>query len=38
MRKISTIILLIGLLAGGAGVVEAGWDEGVAAFKASRFD
>ena len=38
MRKISTIILLIGLLAGAAGGVEAGWDEGVAAFKASRFD
>jgi tetratricopeptide (TPR) repeat protein len=38
MRKIATSILLIVLLLGGAGALEAGWDEGVAAFKAGKLD
>lgn len=38
MRKITTSILLLGLLLGAAGIVEAGWDEGVAAIKAGKLD
>jgi cytochrome c-type biogenesis protein CcmH/NrfG len=38
MRKITILTLLVGLLAGFAGVVEAGWEEGVAAFKAGKLD
>ena len=38
MRKISTTLLLMALLLAGAGVAEAGWEEGVAAFKSGKLD
>lgn len=38
MRKILTLIAIAGLMAAGVGIAEAGWEEGVAAFRAGNLD